>query len=60
MRGEGKVRADNDKERETEKEKIRRVMRSLKEKKAAGDNEIPEEVWKYGGGGSGGMDVGVV
>lgn len=57
---EGKVRGENDKKREIEKEKIRRVMRSLKEKKAAGDDGILEEVWKYGGGGSEGMDVGAV
>lgn len=37
MRGEGKVREEDDEERETEKEEIRRVMRSLKEKKAAGE-----------------------
>lgn len=34
---------------EIEKGEIRRVMRCLKEGKAAGGDGIPGEVWKYGG-----------
>lgn len=36
-------------EQGTSKEEIRRVVWKLKEGKAMGGNEIPNEAWKHGG-----------
>lgn len=48
IRGErGKKRYGN--ERELRREEIGRVLRTMKNGKAAGLDEVPGEVWKYGG-----------
>ncbi|XP_076291061.1 uncharacterized protein LOC143214209 [Lasioglossum baleicum] len=46
--GESKRREEG--ERDIEKWEVTRVLKGLKEKKAAGGDEIRNEVWKYGGG----------
>lgn len=47
-----------DEEEEISREELRKVMNRLKNGKAMGGDGIPNEVWKYGGGGSGKMAVG--
>jgi len=47
IRGRRGIRMDNEEE-EITKEEVRRAVRKVKEGKAAGGDEIPEEVWKYG------------
>lgn len=46
----GRVREEGDEKSEIEREKMRKITRSLKWGKAAGSDGIPEEIWKYGGG----------
>lgn len=38
-----------DEEEEIERQELRRVIRKMKDRKALGGNNIPNEVWKYGG-----------
>lgn len=49
VRGRERKREREDREEEISREKIRRVRKNIKEKKAAGLEGIPGKVWKYGG-----------
>jgi len=57
IRGMRGVRMD-DEEEEITREEIRRAVRKIKEGKAAGEDEIPGEVWKYRRGEVGGVRMG--
>ncbi|XP_067203031.1 uncharacterized protein [Linepithema humile] len=45
-RGQGEGEEEED---ELDKEEVRKVVRALRDGKAAGIDEVPAEVWKYGG-----------
>lgn len=45
-------------EEELGREEVREVIRKLKDGKAVGGDGIQNEVWKYGGGGDEGVDMG--
>lgn len=59
---EGKVTRGEKKteEKEISREEIREVVRKIKDGKAVGTDEVPGELWKYGRGRDGGMDMGVL
>lgn len=44
---EGERKEGKDREGELEGEEVERVLRLLKDGKATGKDEIPNEVWKY-------------
>lgn len=49
-KGKGKEeRREEDEEEGISKEEIKKVIARIKDGKAAGIDEIPGEVWKYGG-----------
>lgn len=50
VKGNKKVREKDNEERKIKKGEMRKVMRSLKERKAAGSDGIPKKVQEYGGG----------
>lgn len=51
-KGSGRERGgEGDEEEDMGREEMREVMRRLKDGKAVGSDGIPNEVWKYGGGG---------
>ena len=45
----GEREPEEDEEAEISKEEIRKAVAKLKDRKATGEDEIPNEVWKYGG-----------
>lgn len=53
VRGKKGNRREEDTEKEISKEEIGEAIKRLKDGKAAGIDEIPREVWKYGGEGLG-------
>ena len=42
-------RRDSDDEEDISREKMSKLLENLKVRKAPGINEVPNEVWKYGG-----------
>lgn len=48
VRRETKKRRGGDQEERLTREEIKKVLSEMKDKKAAGADRIPAEVWKYG------------